>query len=253
LPAIADALQGYSPRIAIIDELHVTPGDVWAAMLLAGGKRKASLVLAISTPAGDRTGAMWELTTLGRSGVDPSLYFVEYAAPEGCAVDDEDAWRVANPALGRGGFLNIAGIRNSLGKTSEANFRRYRLGQWSQADEAWMPAALWDACADPDRDIVRGAQVVLGFDGSSTGDSTALVVASAETVPHIGVAGLWERPESARADWRVPEAAVENTIRRAFDRWEVLELVAPMSVRLGESGQVTPESSTTTDSPFFLR
>jgi phage terminase large subunit-like protein len=227
MPAIADALQGYNPSLAVVDELHVVAPDVWAAMLLAGGKRKQSLVLSVSTPAGDQTGAMWRLVELGRRGVDASLYFREYAAPEDCAIDDENMWPLANPAMtGRGAFLNAAGIRNSLGKTSEANFRRYRLGQWAQADEAWMPRPMWDACADIEAYIEDGAEVVLGFDGSISGDATALVVCSIATTPHVDVAGLWERPEDASPDWRVSEVVVENTIRQACERWSVKEIVA---------------------------
>ena len=34
---------------------------------------------------------MWDLVEHGRRGDDPSLVYVEYAAPKGCEVDDEDA------------------------------------------------------------------------------------------------------------------------------------------------------------------
>lgn len=227
MPAIADALQGYNPSLAVVDELHVVAPDVWAAMLLAGGKRKKSLVLSVSTPAGDQTGAMWQLVELRRRGQDPSLYLREYAAPEGCAIDDETMWPLANPAMtGRGAFLRVAGVRDSLGKTSEANFRRYRLGQWAQADEAWMPRPMWATCADSDAYIEDGARVVLGFDGSISGDATALVVCSIASTPHLDVAGVWERSEDSPPDWRVSEALVENAIRQSCERWKVREIVA---------------------------
>lgn len=249
LPAIADALQGYNPTLAIVDELHVTPSDVWAAMLLAGGKRKQSLVLAISTPAGDQTGAMWELVQLGRQGADPSLFFREFAAPEGCELDDEAAWLEANPAMGPGGFLHLHGLRDSLGKTTEANFRRYRLGQWAQHDDAWMPKPLWDSCLDTDRELQPGEKVVLGFDGSSTGDSTALVAVTVEECPHAEVIGLWERPEGARDDWRVSEPAVENEIRRAFHRFEVVELTADVWLWKGMLERLDAEGFPVTEFP----
>lgn len=91
LPAEPGALQGWNPSLAIVDELHVVTRQVWDAVSLAAGKRDRSLTLAISTPVPAREGVMWDLVEHGRRGDDPSLVYVEYAAPKGCEVDDEDA------------------------------------------------------------------------------------------------------------------------------------------------------------------
>jgi hypothetical protein len=99
LPAETAALQGYDPSLAIVDELHVVTRDVWEAVSLAAGKRDQSLTLAISTPAADTDSVMWSLVEHGRTGSDPAFFFREFAAPPGCAVDDQDAWTAANPAL----------------------------------------------------------------------------------------------------------------------------------------------------------
>jgi hypothetical protein len=56
-------------------------------------------LLAISTPpkvADD--GVMRRLVDHGPARTDPSFYFREFAAPDGCEVD-EAAWEVAKPAL----------------------------------------------------------------------------------------------------------------------------------------------------------
>ena len=42
---------------------------------------------------------MWRLVEHGRVGDNPAFYFREFAAPDGCALDDEVAWHDANPAL----------------------------------------------------------------------------------------------------------------------------------------------------------
>jgi hypothetical protein len=47
--------------------------------------------------------------------------YVEYAAPEGCEVDGEDAWAAANPALGE--FLYVDALRSTMRTTQEADFR----------------------------------------------------------------------------------------------------------------------------------
>ncbi len=78
---------------------------------------------------------------------------------------------------------------------------------------------------DGGRTIAPGAEVVLGFDGSFNGDCTAIVVATVADVPHLDVVACWERPQAAR-DWQVPIVDVEQAIRDACRRWQVVELAA---------------------------
>jgi phage terminase large subunit-like protein len=226
LPADPGALQGWDPSLAIVDELHVVTDDTFEAMAARAGKRDRSLLLAISTPpkSGADDGVMRRLVDHGRSGSDPSFYFAEFAAPAGCPVDDEAAWAVANPALDD--FLHRDALRATLPpKMREAAFRRYRLGQWVALDGAWLPDGAWAACADATRSIADHAEVVLGFDGSFSGDCTALVAVTVEARPHVELVELWEAPEGSR-DWRVPIVAVEDAIRAACRRWRVLEVAA---------------------------
>jgi phage terminase large subunit-like protein len=226
LPADPGALQGWDPSLAIVDELHVVSADTYEAMAARAGKREQSLLLAISTPpkAGQDDSVMRRLVDHGRAGHDPSFYFREFAAPAGCEVDDEHAWALANPALDD--FLHRDALRATLPpKMREAAFRRYRLGQWVQVDDAWLPDGAWDACADPTVDIVDGSEVVVALDGSFSRDCTVLVVATVEPRPHVHLYRLWEAPEGAH-DWRVPVLQVEDAIRAACLRWRVLEVAA---------------------------
>jgi phage terminase large subunit-like protein len=224
LPADPGALQGWDPSLAIVDELHVVTDDTFEAMAARAGKREHSLLLAISTPPkiGD-DGVMRRLVDHGRAGADPSFYFREFAAPPGCRLDDEQAWAIANPALDD--FLHRDALRATLPpKMRENAFRRYRLGQWVSLDGAWLPDGAWEACAEP-AVIAEGAEVALGFDGSFSGDCTALVAVVVGDRPHVHLVELWEAPEGAR-DWRVPVVEVEDAIRAACRRWRVLEVAA---------------------------
>jgi phage terminase large subunit-like protein len=223
LPSEAAALQGYDPSFCVVDELHVVTDDVWEAMTLAAGKREKSLTLAISTPSGDQSGVMWRLRQQALTEPDTALYFREYAAPPSCPVDDEAAWHIANPALGD--FLHVDALRANLKTSRESAFRRYRLGQWASHDQSWLPDGAWLRCADRDRAIEDGDEVVLALDGSFNGDSTALVVATVEEQPHLDVAGLWSRPDNDPR-WRVPIREVEQAIRDAAQRWTVREITA---------------------------
>jgi phage terminase large subunit-like protein len=111
LPAEPGALHGHDPSLQIVDELHVVTEDVWEAVTSVAGKRPESLTLAISTPAASPDSVMWRLVEHGRAGDDPSFYFIEFAALEGCAADDRKAWRAGNPALAcRDPFLFEDGI-----------------------------------------------------------------------------------------------------------------------------------------------
>jgi phage terminase large subunit-like protein len=138
----------------------------------------------------------WDLVAYGRENPgDHSFRLVEYAAPECCDLDDEATWQVANPALDD--FLHRDGVRATLPpKLRESTFRRYRLGQWTEAvDEPWIAAELWAACADV-RGIPDGAEVVIALDRSFSQDCTALVACTVENRPHLDVVGDAADPRS---------------------------------------------------------
>lgn len=226
LPADYDALQGWDASLIIVDELHVVTDAVWEAVTSAAGKRPESLTLAISTPGVDKDTLMWRLVEHGRHGNDPAFYLKEYSAPEGCAVDDHDAWREANPALADPDpFLSIDGIEAVRRTIREPRFRQLRLAQWVGQIDTWLPFGTWEPLADSARVVGASERIVLGFDGSASGDSTALVGATVEENPHIFVAGVWERPDNA-VDWRVPRAEVMERIREMFAFYDVVEIAA---------------------------
>jgi phage terminase large subunit-like protein len=225
LPAEPKGLEGLDPSLAIVDEIGVVDRRTYEAITGAEGKRDDSLTLMIGTPSPDGTeSVMWQLVEHGRAGDDPSFRLVEFMAPADAEIDDETAWEAANPALDD--FLYRDGIRATLPpKLRESTFRRYRLGQWVDAvDEPWMDKALWSSCARPTGVISEGADVVLGLDGSFSGDCTALVVSAVADIPHLDVVGLWQN--SGDPEWRVPVIEVEDAIRAACLRWNVLEVTA---------------------------
>lgn len=220
LPSESDALQGLDPTCGIVDELHTVSADVWEAVTLASGKRAESLCLAISTPSNSRNSVMWSLVEHGRANTDPAFAFTEYSAPAGCSLVDEKAWKVANPALGSG-FLSIDSFRALQRTTRESSFRRYRLGQWIEHDEAWLPSDRWILRTDRKRQV-RREPVVLGFDGSASDDSTALVGCTLDQ--HLFVVAVWTKPANAPDGWRVPRSEVMRTVESAMSRYSVKEL-----------------------------
>lgn len=173
-----DGLQGLDPSLAICDEVGFQGVESWDSLLLAGGKRPRSLVVGIGTPGLDKDNALWHLRSRVLEGrVLPGFDFTEYAADEGCAVEDEAQWRKANPAL-RAKYQNINALRTALALSPEAHFRIFRLGQWIDGVECWLGddgRKLWDSLRDP-YDLETGAPTWVGVDVGIKRDSTAVAV-----------------------------------------------------------------------------
>lgn len=226
LPADYNALQGWDPTLLIADELHTWTEDVWSAATSAVGKREESLILAISTPGKTQDSVMWRMVQHGRSGRDPSFYLREFAAPDGCDLMDRDAWRAANPALADPEpFMQEKALESVAVTLREPVFRQLRLGQWVSGSDSWLPFGAWDEVADDERQVDPGAKIVLGFDGSTSGDSTALVGCTVEEHPHLFVAGVWEKPEGpAGRSWKVPRREVSARVHELFATYDVREV-----------------------------
>ena len=80
-----------------------------------------------------------------------------------------------------------------------------------------------DTLAKPDRVIVDGERVGVGFDGSISDDSTFLVGCTADG--HLFMRDAWERPrtEDGRPvkEWRVPRLEVDTKVRDTFTSFDV--------------------------------
>ncbi|MER7212464.1 terminase large subunit [Streptosporangium sp. NPDC000239] len=233
LSAEAFTKEGLNPTTVLFDEVHVQPTrELWDVMALAMGARVEPLMVGITT-AGVRTDSTgsdslcYGLYQYGKrvaaGEVDDPSFLMAWWEPGDAAADHrgQDTWRQANP--GYGDLVAAEDFAAAVLRTPEAEFRTKRCNQWVSTAKAWLPTGTWAACAD-ERPIPDGAEVVLGFDGSFSNDSTALVVVEVGDVPHIDVAACWERPPEAGQDWRVPIADVEDAIREACRRWSVREI-----------------------------
>ncbi len=172
-----DGLQGLDPSFALADEIGFQPMQSWDSLRLASGKRPQSLTVGVGTPGLDRENALFQVRTrLRESGALPGVVFHEFAAPEGAAIDDHNAWRQANPAL-KAGFLRLGALETDLGITPEGHFRTFRLGQWVDGTDSWLGAsgrAVWEGLTSP-WDFEDGAETWVGVDVGLKRDSTAVV------------------------------------------------------------------------------
>jgi phage terminase large subunit-like protein len=236
---------GGRPTTYCADEIHemLTAEQVKAYRNIARGVKKRSdgFELATTTPGADLDSLLGKLhvkglkTNAGEPGGDPRLLFVWYGAgPEFTDLDDPAvlaaALRASNPAADL--FLNVEEHVASFGDMPLYEFERYHLGRWTQVLAAWLPPGAWADRIDKERAKTRtntapgipaGADVVLGFDGSFSGDSTALVACDLNGMV-LGVVACWEKPENARPDWHVPMADVVGAVRQACTTYRVREI-----------------------------
>ncbi|HKE67394.1 MAG TPA: hypothetical protein VKB59_22535 [Micromonosporaceae bacterium] len=210
LPADVERAQGLNPTVALVDEAQTVSPPVFAAILQGAGKRAASLVLAIGTPAPNaQTSALFQLREQARAGA--RVAWREHAADAGCALTDRRQWRKANPAI-RAGLLFEDVLAAELDLVSDAEFRMYRLGQWIDATlVGWLPGTAWDDCPAtvlPD----DGADVVLGLAGTYA-STFAVIGATFDGGLFTGWIG------------NGTEADLEDVLLAARERWHVVELV----------------------------
>ena len=234
LSAEAFSKEGLNPTFVAFDELHAQPNrELFDVMSLAMGARVEPLMVAITT-AGVKTDSsgkdsicfsLYEYGKKVASGEidDPTFFFSWWEATNGEESDyrSPDIWQSANP-----GFDDIVAaddFASAILRTPEAEFKTKRLNIWTSVSETWLPHGSWDAISDP-REIPDGVDVVIGFDGSFNGDCTAIVAVQVGDVPHVMPVQVWEKPDEADANWQVPVLEVEEAIRQAARRWQVLEI-----------------------------
>ncbi|WP_168703077.1 terminase large subunit domain-containing protein [Gordonia paraffinivorans] len=228
LPASPASLEGLDFTLAILDEAGVASRDAYEVLTLAQGKRERSTLIAIGTPGPDPNNQV--LADLRNYAADhpedKSLVWREYSAAghEDHPVDCQHCWELANPALDD--FLHRDALVALLPpKTREATFRRARLCQFAtDTDGQFLPAGVWDSLSTG-RPVPDGVEVVIALDGSFSDDTTALLVATVSATPHVDKVKVWQKP-SGDENYRVPVAEVEQTIRDACRRWNVVEVIA---------------------------
>lgn len=219
--------EGLSPTLVVYDELHAAPDDeLWNVMNLGSGARVDPLVLAITTAGqmSDRTGGdstCYQLYQHGKrvsSGeVDDPAFFFSWWENDG-DHRSEVTWRKANP--GFGDLIDPEDFASVVTRTPEYEFRTKRCNQFTATNDAWFTVGSFESRRQS-RPVLDGERVVLGFDGSYSGDSTGLVGCTLDG--HVFVVDAWERPTDDPM-WRVPIAEVGAALRDACRRWQVLEI-----------------------------
>lgn len=230
LAAEGTTAHGLSPVLAILDEVGQVRGPQDAfidAITTAQGAHDAPLLIAISTqaPTDADLFSIW-LDDAERSN-DASIVSHVYRAPEGCELDDREAWAAANPALGL--FRSLRDVEEQALQAArmpsqENTFRVLTLNQRVNMVAAFVSPSVWKAGngqPDPLEGLVYG-----GLDLSATTDLTSLVLTCRKDgllhvhpffwMPHDSVVEASRRDRESYDVW-VDQGLIRTTPGKVID------------------------------------
>jgi phage terminase large subunit-like protein len=185
LAAEGKTTHGLSPILAIMDELGQVKGPTdpfVEAVETAQGAYENPLYLVISTQAPTANDMLSRKIDAQLADPNPRVVCHVYAAPDECDLDDESAWRAANPALGK--FRSLTDLRNQIDKaksqpSQENMVRNLILNQRVDMVAPFVSRSIWELNgAEPLRQPKM--KVYGGLDLSEVNDLTALVLESEE-------------------------------------------------------------------------
>lgn len=212
LAADGKTAHGLSPVLAILDEIGQIRGpqsDFVDAITTSQGAHSAPLLIAISTQAANDADLLSQWIDDALRSNDPKIVCRLYAAPAGCDLMDEDAWRAANPALGI--FRSETDLREQMQQAERMpsmsnTARNLLLNQRVSLDSPFISPDVWMTCntvPDPFEGLVYA-----GLDLSARTDLTALVLIGKvdgvwQVRPHFWTPeqGLFDRAQKDRAPY----------------------------------------------------
>jgi phage terminase large subunit-like protein len=238
LSAEAFTKEGLSPTMVIFDELHAQPSrELFDVMQLAQGARGNLATMFCITTAGQKS------DNSGRDSIAYSLYQYGQRVARGEIEDDSffmgwweapseanhkniDTWRLANP--GFGDLNSEDDFKSTVLRTPEAEFRTKRCNQWVSSNMTWLPTGSWDELV-AEKVVTPDDELVIGFDGSFSGDTTVLVgctIPKEDEEPHLFLIKAWEKGPDDDNSWRVDITDVEAEIIRFCQEYPKVREIA---------------------------
>ncbi len=125
----------------------------------------------------------------------------------------------------RGGWVNLDRITAEIRspRVLESDARRFFLNEEVAGQDILVEPVAWDAMARLSDGLRPGDYIGIGFDGSRSRDSTALIAVRRSDL-RIFELGIWE-PSRQPEGWVVPRPAVHQRLRDVFDAYKVGRLL----------------------------
>lgn len=237
--AAAASREGQPISAAILDETHL-----WHKT--NGGKALAATIRRNAAPLGARTLETTNAFAPGEGSVAESTHEavmsgkvrgVLYVAREAPHVDVSDRDAIDRVQLREallhvygasakdaGGWTDIDRLVEEFFDPSNdlAECCRFYLNQIVAPSEAIVDLAVFGQLVSADARLTQGDTIALGFDGSDTGDCTALYACRWPDYLVVPL-GVWERPDGAKAgEWKVPRHEVAAAVRHACETFRVV-------------------------------
>lgn len=201
--------RGLGGKRVVMDEALILSAESMGALIptLAARSVTGDPQLNYASSAGLKTSDhLRTLRDRGRRGGDPSLVYVEHCAPgswddpgcddgtecehavdtEGCALNDESKWLLANHALGR--RISYDYVRDERRALPPEEFGRERFGWWDDpVSTTAVPLESWAECADPDSNPATRPVFAIDVSPGSRSASIAACMVRSDGLPHVEV------------------------------------------------------------------
>lgn len=200
--ASRSAGRGFSVDLLIMDELREQrTEDAWAALTPTILARELGQVVCISNAGDDESVVLNKQRALALSGTERTVGLLEWSAPDGCDLQDQDAWAMAVPGLGH--VISAENLRAAINGCSPTYARTEYLCQYVSALNPAIDPAGWQAGSDPTGSLgpLRGS-LSAGIDVSLDGNHVALVAAATAADGRVRVEPIasWDSTMEARRE-----------------------------------------------------
>lgn len=229
--------EGNRPTFVVMDETHL-----WTEN--AGGLKLAEVLRRNLAKTGGRSIETTNAPLPGEGSVAEMSHDYFEMMQAGTAFDDsllfdsreviiEDIYdkEQAIPALrimyGDAVWIDLDRIWAEINDpaTKEHDARRFYFNQRVQGYSQWIKEAVWDKCRREDLKLRKGDKVALGFVGT-TRNSAAALVACRLADGALFLVGLWEKPDNAGKDWKVPVSEIITRVKKWMNQDRTYYLVA---------------------------
>jgi len=183
--ATRSAGRGLSVDLLVLDELREHRDWLaWAALSKTTIARPNALIVGISNAGDDSSTVLNQLRA--------------WSAPDGCDLDDREAWAQANPGLGY--TVSEQAIRSAMATDPPAVFRTEVLCQRVDSLDGAIDPGAWKACKDPAMtlDSLRDQVVVCVDVAPDSAHVTLLAAAASGGRVYIEPVAAWSTTEHAR-------------------------------------------------------
>ena len=231
--ADAGAAEGENVSALVVDELHAHQSDkLYRSLEYATIARPDGLTCIISTAGIDQSSLWFDLFKYAQAVekgdiIDTGLLPLIFTSSPEDDIEDPAVWKKANPSLGTS--FTEDDFRRDLtaakaDTSSLLSFRRYRLNQWVQADDAFIDPVKYDACQSPMADAeLRDCPLFVGCDLSQTTDPCSVSL----------VWALGDRKFYVRSHAWVCEEGVKRREQTNLPKYRAFEADNVMSITKG--------------------